>query len=446
MAQKWNLQDIRPAGTEKTAPRGVAPVRKSQDIAPRQMREPEQPIMADPDLASIDVIDGNSVKRKRVFATTITALIIFGIGFFVNVLLGGAEVIVNPRMKDVSVQADITAYTKPQVGELGYELLTLSDSGEKQVKATGKETVSLRSEGKIFVYNTKSTSPQRLIKNTRFESADGLIFRIKESIEVPPVSKDAKGNLVPGSVVADVFADGTGEQYNLPPSRFTVPGLKGSEQFDAIYAESTAGFTGGFEGEKYIIDEKELDTAKQALHIELRDKLIARVQAERPAGFVLYDDAITFTYTSLPATEYGESLATIKEEARLQVPMFKEPEFATYLAEKSVPDYAGEPVTLFDPLTLTFAYTGATTSQSDIGQNSELEFTLQGTTKIVWEFDEKELQTALIGKKKTEATDVFSKYSSISHAQAEVRPFWKTSFPKTIDEIKITTVLDQKAQ
>jgi hypothetical protein len=445
MAQKWNLQDIRPAGSEKQPPQTIAPVRKSQDIAPRMHREQKEvpSHIIDTDIESIEVIDGNTAKRKRVVVTAITGLIILTIGFTVNIFLGGAEVKVNPRLKDVSVQAAFTSYTKPQVNELGYELLSLEAEGEKQVQAKGKETVSVRAEGKIFVYNAKSTSPQRLIKNTRFESADGLIYRIKESIEVPAVTKDAKGNTVPGSVVADVFADGTGEQYNLQPARFTVPGLKGTEQFDVVYGESTSPFTGGFEGEKYIIDEAELETAKQTLHLELRDKLLAQVAEKRPAGFVLYDDSITFTYNSLPATEYGDSLATIKESARLQVPMFNELEFAKYLAEKSIPDYTGEPVTLFDPSTLSFEYTGATTSVSDIGKYTELEFELTGTTKIVWKFDEKELQSKLAGIKKTDATKVFSDYTSISHAQAEVRPFWKTSFPKNINEIKIITELNQ---
>ncbi len=445
MSQKWNLQDIRPAGAEKNPPRAFAPVRKSQDIAPRAHREVEPTVshVIDTDIESIEVIDGNNVKRKRVIVTTITGIAILSIGFLINILLGGAEVKINPRLKDVSVQAIFEASTKPQVGELGYELLSIEAEGEKQVQAKGKEVVSVRAEGKIFVYNSKSTSSQRLIKNTRFESSNGLIFRIKESIEVPAVTKDAKGNVVPGSVVADVFADGTGEQYNLPPERFTVPGLKGTEQFDVVYGESTSPFSGGFEGEKYIIDEAELETAKQTLHLELRDKLIAQTAEKKPAGFILYNDAITFTYHSLPSTEYGDSLATIKENARLQVPLFNEPEFAKYIAEKSVPDYAGEAVTLFDPMTLSFKYTGATTSIADIGQKTKLEFQLKGTTKLVWKFDEKELQSKLAGIKKTDATKVFSEYTSISHAQAEVRPFWKTSFPKNANEIKITTELNQ---
>jgi len=448
MTQKWNLQDIRPNNPTRQSPAREVPTRRlQQDIAsraPRTPREPrEQMFSEDPDLASIEVIDGNKSKRKRIFVTTSIALLILLFGYIVSVFLGGADVTVYPKFKDISAQANFTAYlSNPQPGELQYELLTLDATGEKQVKASGKEHVSLHAEGKIFVYNTKSTASQRLIKNTRFESKDGLIFRIKESIEVPPVTKDAKGQIVPGSIVADVFADGTGEQYNLSPQRFTVPGLKDTDQYDNIYGESVAQFTGGFDGDKYIIDEQELNTAKQALHIELRDKLLTQMTQQRPAGFVVYDDAVTLTFESQPSTEYGDSLATIKEKAVLRVPIFKEADFSQYLASKTIPDYAGDPVTVVDPKTLTFAYDSATTTVSDISQVAALDFSLKGNARIVWVFDEAKLQKELVSLKKVAAPTVFSSYKSISHAQAEVRPFWAKSFPDSISGIKIHTVIE----
>ncbi len=455
MAQKWNLQDIKPAGgrapkaslVREVQAQAESPIperRPRTDIAPRIHRpEPIEPQFDDSDLSTIDIIDGNEEKRHRVIVTSVVSVVIIICAFVVNIFLGGAEVTVHPKIKSIAVQSNFLVHTAPQTGELGYELLTLEATGERQVKASGKEQVSLRAEGKIFVYN-KSTSLQRLIKNTRFESPDGLVYRIKESIEVPAATKDAKGATVPGSVVADVFADSTGEKFNIKPAKFTVPGLKGSDQFDNVYGESTVAFSGGFEGKKYILDEQELNTAQQALHVELRDKLLKRLEEEKPAGFVVYKDAVTFVYETLPSTEYGDSLATIKEQARLQVPIFKEPELANYLAEKSVPDYNNEPVTLSDPYTLTFSYTDAATGLSDIKGSTSLDITLKGNTQVVWKFDEDVLKSELVGKKKTEADLVLGKYSSsISKAQSEVRPFWANSFPKSPKNITITTILGE---
>lgn len=438
MPQKWNLQDIRPQGTPKPQPPRSVGVkqRPQQDIAPRPIEVETRTPEFDPDISSIEIVDGNSAKRKRVVVSVVIAAAIIGAGVFVNMLLGGATVTVYPKIKDVAVQADVAAKMNPQVGELGYELLTLEATGEKQVKASGKEDVQERATGKLFVYNTSDTM-QRLIKNTRFETKDGMIFRISESIEVPPV-KDG----TPGMVAADVFADGTGEQYNIPPQRFTVPGLKGSDQYDKMYAESTSAFTGGFSGEKYILDEAELATAQQALHIELRNTLLARLKTEQPAGFVAYDNAVAISFESLPATEYGDSLATIKERARLQVPLFKEDAFAAFIAEQGIPDYEGEAVRVLDTTALEFNYDSATTTISDISGYTELNFMLKGTARVVWEVDEAKLQNELAGTKKGDAPLIFTKYNAIKSAQAETRPFWVTSFPDNPEDVEIKTVLE----
>lgn len=452
MAQKWNLQDIRPTGRPVTVSQNP-PVRDyverktHQDIAPRAPKV-QQPIVSDSfddsDISSIEVIDGNTQKRKQILITAVVSLIIIVSAVLLNVFIGGAVVTVHPKVKNASVQSNFEIVTAPQADELGYELLTLEATSERQVKASGKEKVSMSAEGKIFVYNT-SASLQRLIKNTRFENPDGLIFRIKESIDVPASTKDASGKVVPGSVVADVFADATGEKYNIAPTKFTVPGLKGSDQFNNVYGESTVAFSGGFEGEKYILDDQELNTAQQALHVELRDKLLVQLEEEKPAGFIVYKDSVTFVYESLPSTEYGDSLATIKEKARLQIPIFKESEFAKFIAKKSVPEYNNEDVELNDPNTLVFTYTDPQTALADIATSKKLDITLKGTVKIVWKFDEEKLKSELVSKKESDANAIFSKFgTSIANANTELRPFWATHFPDSPEDITIISIPDEE--
>jgi hypothetical protein len=437
MAQKWNLQDIRPAGPKPQPPRSVGVrQRPQQDIAPREPEIPPRTPDYDPDLSTIEIIDGNSAKRKRVIVSSLIAVVVIGAGIAMNMMLGGATLTIEPKTREVAVQSSVIAKIDPQINELGYELLTLEATGERQVKAAGKETVSEQATGKIFIYNTGTVS-QRLIKNTRFETKDGLIFRIQESVEVPA----ARGS-TPGSIAADVFADGPGEQYNIPPQRFTVPGLEGSEQFDRIYGESQAAFTGGFSGEKYIIDEVELSTAKQGLHLELRNTLLNRLKNERPAGFVLFDDAVTVSFESLETTEYGDSLATIKERARLQVPLFKEENFASFIAAQGVPEFDGSDVAITDPYALSFKYESPTTTVSDISSLTELNFMLSGSARVVWEFNEDDLKESLLGRPKNEAAAIFAQFPAIRSAQAEIRPFWASSFPDNPNDIDAVLILE----
>lgn len=487
MAQKWNLQDIVPPDRAKRPvrrslppqnvrgasvrpePRRIAqvgdvrrprmaPARSDEEVHEayaqgndEQLREREEDLVEydrydETDMAAerLEVADGRLLRLRRyLFAGVALAIILF-VGGGITILLSGAEVTVTPKTHETAIQASYMAMLEPGPGELGYELLTLEESGQVQVEATGQEEVSQRAEGTITVYNAYSTSPQRLIKNTRFESKTGKIYRISESIEVPGYKKNAAGEAVAGSIKVKVFAEGPGEAYNITNARFSVPGLKDTDQYDLIYAETDAvGIQGGFEGTKFIIDENELATTRQKLHMELRDKLLARIKNERPNGFILYEPAITFGYESLPAEGAGGDAAVLKERARLHVPLFNQTTFASFLAKSSVPGYGGEPVRLEDPTTLTFAYKQS--ALEDISAVDSINFSLSGQIKIIWNFDQAALKKALLGLDEEELPKILASYPAIEKAQAVIRPLWKSSFPEDSEEIEVIDTTDLEA-
>lgn len=442
MAQKWNLQDIVPPDRSGSQKRRPVQSRGSQRPAERREADPSaSPDESEP-LTRIEIVDGRlSRMRRAIFIAVAFAIIIF-IGLSITILLSGAEITVFPKNRSTTISATFTAKQQPGVGDLSYELLTIEEEGEERVTASGEEEVSERASGIIKIFNEFSSNPQRLIKNTRFESPDGLVYRISDSIVVPGYIKDAEGLIIPGSITAEVFADGPGESYNITETRFTVPGLKGSEQYEKIYAETTVdGITGGFEGMKFIIDENELATKRQELQTELRDTLLSKIQDERPTGFVLYEDSITFTFESLPATEAGGKAAVLHERARLHVPLFNASSFAEHLAQNAVAGYEDEPVRLEDPYTLTFSYPESITGEDVVSQN-EMTFNLNGNVKIIWVYDEEMLKNDLLGISKNAIPTVLSGYPAIERAEAVVRPFWKQAFPEDEAEISITEVLE----
>jgi hypothetical protein len=139
----------------------------------------------------------------------------------------------------------------------------------------------------------------------------------------------------------------------------------------------------------------------------------------------------------LPSVEYGDNLATIKEKARLQIPIFKAEDFAAYLAKKSVPGFENESVRIDNITDQSFTYSSATTSTSDIGNLSSLKFKLVGSPLIVWTFDEGRLKADLLGATKTALPSILGAYPAIERAEAVVKPFWKRTFPTKLQEIKI---------
>ncbi len=396
------------------------------------------------DAASVRIVDGRKQKRRTVLWSFIIFFIIVGGVLFLSHLLSGVELTVNPRFREPNVNATLTASRTPQADELTYEIMSLEATGERQVSATGEETVVEQAQGTILVYNRHTTDTVRLITNTRFEAPEGKIFRLRESIVVPGYTRGDAGEIAPGVITATVFADQPGEEYNIGPSRFTIPGFADSPEFENLYAESVESMGGGFNGTRFIVDEAELQTAQQSLQMELRNSLLARVDSEKPAGFNVFPGAITFTYETMPAVEYGDNLATIKEKATLRIPIFEDTTFASYLAAATIPGYEAAPVRIEDPTALTFDYTNATTSISNIAAAETLEFTLVGRPLIVWEYDAEALKKDLAGKNKTALTAVLGGYPAIERADAQTQPVWSNSFPENPDDIKIVEVLERQ--
>lgn len=435
MAQKWNLGDIVPPERErKTTTRSSSS--GMGDVRRQTVKKVEQEEYVAPERTRRT---RNGASKAKLWTISILAIaVIVGGSFFLMALLGGAEVTVYPKFKDVDVSATVTGKINPGSEELGYELLTLTEEGERQVTASGQQQVSEQAQGTITIYNAYSTGVQRLIKNTRFESADGHIFRISDSVEVPGYTKNSDGSTKPGSIAASVFADGPGEEYNVAAGRFTVPGLKGSEQFEKIYAESSQPMSGGFEGLKYAVEESEMTTVTGQLQEELKTKLTDRLKNERPNGFILYDSSVVFDFETLPASDAGNGTVVVKVRGTLYAPLFANGNFASYLAHNTIAGYEGEPVRIDGPESLTFAY--GTSTPSLQGADSA-EFKLSGDARIVWTYDQEQLRNDLKGLEKTALPTVLSGYPAISRAEAVVKPFWNSAFPGDPEDIKITEVV-----
>lgn len=440
MAQKWNLQDIRPAQPrpKRVPPQGEhteTPTSDSMDL--RENKE---------DIPNVVIEDGTKKNRNNWLIVILLFVFIVGGAVALSALLGKTELTIYPENREPNISADFTAYPEQRDSELSYEIMTLEATSESQVAATGQVQVEEQATG-IIEIKKDTPGAERLIKNTRFRTPDGLVFRIQESVVVPGAVENEAGATVPGSIQAEVFADEVGEEYNIDANtRFDIPGFEESgftELYEAIYAVNPQPFTGGFDGPQFQIDENELATARQELQVQLRDTLLARIDNEKPTNFLAFPGAIAITYNQLPAVEYGQDLVTIREQAILQIPLFEGGAFASYLAEEAVATYEGGPVRIEDPTTLTFSYSSPTTSSSVIANEPSLAFNLTGRPLLVWEYDVEALKRDLAGLPKTAINNAISAYGGIEAARVRITPFWKRTFPDDPEDIVIIEELTQ---
>lgn len=441
MNQKWNLQDIRPAEPRKR--RSLSDQHLSTS-ATRPIAAPviEEQLMEREQVPSIRIENGTKRGQKRIFFASVLGVSLIVGALVLSAFLGKTELTIYPKINTPNISSEFTAYPDKRDNALSYELMTLESTSESQVKANGQTEVKEKAKGKIEIIKT-TEGAERIIANTRFRSPDGKIFRIKDAIVVP-----GSVNNVPGTIQAEVEADEVGDTYNLAANtRFDVPGFQEGgldDLYKSIYAENRSAFTGGIDGPQYKIDEAELGTARQALQIKLRDDLLKRVQSEKPGEFVVFPGAVAITYNQLPAVEYGNDLVTIKEQAILQIPIFKQQDLGSFLAKEAVATYNGGSVRIDDPSSLTFSYTSATSSNSVIANEPSLTFKLTGKPLLVWEYDAKKLTKDLAGLPKTAINNAISAYPGIDGAKVSITPFWKRSFPENAEDIIVVEEIKRK--
>ncbi len=359
----------------------------------------------------------------------VVALIIILV--IVGSIFGGAHVTITPRQAAVNLDTTFTAALDPVPNTVGFEVVTVTKEASRTVKATGSESISRPASGTIVVYNDTETA-QKFIKNTRFQTPSGLIFRIPESISIPAKKAD-----VPGSIETKVFADMAGEEYNIDLSDFVVATFKEKNDplLSKIYARSKTAMTGGFEGTVKVASDADTEAAETAMETELADSLVTEASGALPEGYVIVPETGSFSYETLPnkESEDGSVVITVKGEGKLLA--VSALDVAQAAAADRIPGYAGEPVAFSDASTLGFSLADPT---FDLVSASSTEIRVSGPATLIWTFDEEELKTKLAGKSRSTTKTIFGEYPGIERADVVVRPFWNRSLPEKVEDIEVT--------
>lgn len=378
-------------------------------------------------------------KRTRRGSGGFMSKLIIGIAVVVIIVLvgmmlfSGAKVTVVVREAPVFLDA-LFEVSKDSTAGLTYDELEVTAEKTTTIPAIGTEEVNTRASGEIIIFNSFGSAPQKLITNTRFESPDGLIYRIDRSVVVPGTTKDASGKTIPGSLTVTVYADFPGEEYNIGLTDFTVPGLKSdADRYKAIYARSKTNMSGGFAGVRNVADEAELRAAQAALQTELRESARQQLLAQVPEGFVTFDSAL-FEYFTSTTDGSGSNTVTVKETLQLKALIFDETAFARRIAEETVADYEDTEINVRD-----WNEVIVTMPEVEEQTGDALTLLVSGSPHLVWTFDEDALRTDLAGQDKDDVDTILEGYPGIETAEIIVRPFWNSTLPERTSRIKIKT-------
>lgn len=370
---------------------------------------------------------------RKVFAM-LAGLVLIGFIFGMMTVFTSASVKIVPKKEELAFNLALAASNNalPLDNNLKFEIIEIKKEAEKKVPTNGEEMVEKKASGAIIVYNNFSKENQRLITRTRFETPEGLIFRIAESITVP--GKSASG---PGQVEAVVYADEAGEKYNVSKTDFSIPGFKNdTARFKGFYAKSKTVMTGGFIGKMKKVAEADKKSAIDELQNAITSDLEKELKAKIPSGFTALKGSGAYQFNDLGLVE-GDGLNTmLKIEGVARMAVFDKNSLASVIAKEYLKNWEGVPVEIrnFDSISVLFD------ANFDLFQNSSpqnIPLKLSGTATVFAAVNGIVVAESLKDLPKNNLNSVMARFPGVSSAKATVRPFWKKTFPSSIAKINI---------
>lgn len=416
-AHQKSVRDI-PLPATSRRPRPDSSLRKASNHVPKRSRR---------------IPEGHFARKRSKAPLFIGLVVILLIGSWVYGMFAHSASIqlttetINARQIDSA----FTIYNQVNPPEtipqayIPYSLQTITAEVSQEVLASGQEEVEEFATGTIRVMkNTAGTQP--LIKNTRFESQDGKIYRVRHSITIP-------GN---GSREIEVFADEPGESFNMTSGTFTVPGLEGLPEFDEISAETVTSISGGFVGVKNVVSEEDEEKTRALLQQQLETELIAKIGGSISADKIFYYTPSFIKYTSTPSEASGDKVV-IKEKGTLQGLLFEKEDIVTSLVKTSVTG-----VSDLDSITIenidTLSITLENKENFDPEGDEVGSLLISGNPEYSWGVTQKTLGEKIKGMNKQDAEAELLRLAGVQKFDVNISPFWKKSIPEDINDINVT--------
>ena len=393
-----------------------------------------------------DISDEDNFEDKRhvtkdslFFLWIICIVSIATLLFLLSSVFSTATLTITPRSEIVTLNDTYNITSDKTVGSstLHFEVMTIQKDLSRSLETDGEEYIERKATGKAVIYNNSGPSNQRLINNTRLETKDGLVYRIRESVDVPGV-KTIKGVKTPGSVEVEIIADATGDKYNMKLSDFkgdfTIPGFKGTTKYTTFYARLSADAVGGYVGNVKKVSDEKLEAGKTELDETLKADLIKEVYSKKPEQYILFKDNYYIKCNEL-TSDLASNEYKISQGCSINAIIFNKEELATFIARNKIKDFDNSKVDIMWNDNNTVSLLSNTEKPYN---ETSLKVRFAGPAEIVWSYDISGILSSIVSQDKSIIGSVIeANKNSLVEIQATIKPMWKNTFPKSEKKIKI---------
>lgn len=364
-------------------------------------------------------------------AAGVVLVIIFGYLFF---KLPKAEIVISPKVDVLSFKQSLTAdksadFADMAEGIIPAEFFEATKTVSQEFDATGNADNTGKASGSITVYNKYSPpAPFTLKVGTRFVSDSGKLFVALEKIVIPAAKKSGS-KITPGSVQVKVQAAEGGESYNISPSSFSVPGLKGTAYYYSIYAESSDAMSGGFSGKTKKVTEDDILSAKDFLEKKASEEATSQLKSQIGADYILLDSAVS---TSVVSASTETKVGTVANKFTYQITVkakglaFKKSDSEEFSKNYLISQMPEGKIILDNTFKTDYSISSidAEKGKATVG--------LDFSSGIYQKIDKNALSMSLLGKNEQQITETIknSLGENVSKIEVNFWPFWVSRSPK----------------
>lgn len=373
-------------------------------------------------------------KPLKIFFLLIIFLLILG-GVFSYFAFQKAEIIIWPKTQEFSLEEKVIIDVEAKEVEFSTNTIPGDIIKEKQrttqeFPSSGKGLREAKAEGIIRVYNNYHLS-QPLVANTRFQPPLEriLYFRTTRRITVPAKSY----------VDIEVVADKPGEEYNIGPSTFSVPGLAGLSQYYSVYGKSFEPMKGGFKGEAPEVTQQDLEKAENILEEKLLTSIKMSLEDKVAEDVIILEEASKkdFSAPTFSAKAGDEKTSFVAEEELSFIALtFKKSDLENLAKEYILSQISKDQK--MDLKSLKISYSSETVSID----KGKMTLNLNFSAKVYFEILEDYIKEGLAGKLLPEARDSLTNDPRITKLEINLWPFWAKRIPQDTEKIKIEQRID----
>lgn len=387
----------------------------------------------------VRVVKKGMFKKGLIFAFLF--FILFGIiGYFALVKV---EIEIWPETEILNFEKKITAdietfqvdYSK---GIIPATIFEVEEVASQEFPSSGR--VERKAEGTIRVYNNYHLLVT-LRSGTRFQPPleEVIYFCSFQKIVIPAKS------YVDTEVVA--CRPGEGEKYNIGPSKFSVPGLQGTDLFFYIHGESFKPMEGG--GTISQVTEDDLERAKNILTEKLFNRLgeslgnILQTEALRlnkdPTDFILLQEAIQKeVLETSPGAEVGVKVPSfdLRVQVKADALVFKKSDLKNFAKESILAQIPKDKKLKEESLNIDSKVELIDPKLGKIVLN------LKFSAQIYSDLNLTLLKESLKGKSLEECKIILENQGEIIRAQITAWPFWVKEVPQDIKKIELKINID----